>query len=170
MSQQGERVRPLREKILLVDDDPDIRTIIKDRLQVTGYNVLTAEDGEVALKIIARQEPDAVILDLQMPRMNGMEVIKRLKDNSYPPIIVITAFGTIEKAVSAVKDGAFDFITKPFSPDHLDVVIKKALEYRALKQDNSYLQGVINDSFPGIIGESQKIREAIAVAQKVAPT
>ena len=171
MRQQGELTKFVHEKILVVvDDDPDIRTIVKDRLQRTGYQVITAEDGEEALKIIAQEEPDAVILDLQMPRMNGMEVIKRLKDNSYPPIIVITAYGTIEKAVSAMKEGAYDFITKPFSPDHLEAVIKKAIEHRELKQDNCYLQSVINASFPGIIGESQKIREAMSVAQKVAPT
>ena len=140
MSQHGELIKFVHEKILVVDDDPDIRTIVKDRLQRTGYQVITAEDGEEALKIIAQEEPDAVILDLQMPRMNGMEVIKRLKDNSCPPIIVITAYGTIEKAVSAMKEGAFDFITKPFSPDHLDVVIKKAIEHRGLKRDNCYLQ------------------------------
>lgn len=161
MSQHGELIKFVHEKILVVDDDPDIRTIVKDRLQRTGYQVITAEDGEEALKIIAHEEPDAVILDLQMPRMNGMEVIKRLKDNFCPPIIVITAYGTIEKAVSAMKEGAFDFITKPFSPDHLDVVIKKAIEHRGLKRDNCYLQGVINASFPGIIGESRKIMEAM---------
>lgn len=170
MHQLDDRARPLRERILVVDDDPDIRTIIIDRLEILGYQSAAAKNGEEALKTIAQQEPDCVILDLQMPRVGGMEVIRRLqKDNPHLPIIVITAFGTIEKAVEAMKEGAFDFVTKPFSPEHLDIVIKKALDCRALKQDYCYLQSVFNASFPGIIGESHKINEAIAIAQKVAP-
>ncbi len=160
----------LQEIILLVDDDEDIRTIIKDRLEKLGYHVLTAGNGQEALRSIDTQEPDVVILDLQMPVMDGMEVIRRLKDNPQLPIIVLTAFGTIEKAVEAMKAGAFDFVTKPFSPDHLDVMIKKALDYRALRRNNLYLQSEIDASFPAIIGESQKIREAVNIAQKVAGT
>ncbi|MCC6545097.1 MAG: sigma-54-dependent Fis family transcriptional regulator [Nitrospirae bacterium] len=160
----------MHETILLVDDDEDIRTIIKDRLEKLGYHVMTAGNGQEALKSIDSHEPDIVILDLQMPIMDGMEVIKRLKDNPQLPIIVLTAFGTIENAVAAMKAGAFDFVTKPFSPDHLDIVIKKALDYRALRRNNLYLQGEIDASFPGIIGESQKIREALEMAQKVAGT
>ena len=160
----------LQETILLVDDDEDIRTIIKDRLDKLGYNVMTAGNGQEALNSIDRHEPDVMILDLQMPVMDGMEVIRRLKDNPQLPIIVLTAFGTIENAVAAMKAGAFDFVTKPFTPDHLDIVIKKALDYRALRRNNLYLQGELDASFPGIIGESPKIREALEMAQKVAST
>src|SRR3972149_875574 len=160
----------LQETILLVDDDEDIRTIIKDRLEKLGYHVMTAGNGQEALRAIDSHEPDVLILDLQMPIMDGMEVIRRLKDNPQLPIIVLTAFGTIENAVAAMKAGAFDFVTKPFTPDHLDIVIKKALDYRALRRNNLYLQGEIDASFPGIIGESQKIREAMEMAQKVAVT
>ena len=159
-----------RERILLVDDDEDIKTIIKDRFEKLGYNVLTAGNGQDALRIIDMQDPDAVILDLQMPRMDGMEVIRRLKDNSQLPVIVLTAFGTIRKAVEAMKAGAFDFVTKPFSHDHLEMVIKKALDYRALQTNNLWLQGEIDAAFQGIIGESTKIREAMEMAQKVAGT
>src|SRR3990172_2518695 len=160
----------LQETVLLVDDDDDIRTIIKDRLENLGYHVMTAGNGQEALRAIDSHEPDIMILDLQMPIMYGMEVISRLKDNPQLPIIVLTAFGTIENAVAAMKAGAFDFVTKPFTPDHLDIVIKKALDYRALRRNNLYLQGEIDASFPGIIGESQKIREAMDMAQKVAIT
>ncbi|MCC7202011.1 MAG: sigma-54-dependent Fis family transcriptional regulator [Nitrospirae bacterium] len=144
--------------------------IIKDRLEMLGYQTLTASDGQEALKSIAQQEPDAVFLDLQMPRMDGMEVLRSLKEYPNLPVIVITAFGTIEKAVEAIKEGAFDFITKPFSAGHLDIVIKKALECRSLKRENLYLQGEVDRSFPGIIGESQKIKEATEMAKKVALT
>lgn len=159
-----------RERILLVDDDEDIKTIIRDRFEKLGYNVLTAGNGQDALRIIDMQDPDAVILDLQMPRMDGMEVIRRLKDNSQLPVIVLTAFGTILKAVEAMKAGAYDFVTKPFSHDHLEVVVKKALDYRALQTNNLYLQGEVDAAFQGIMGESPKIREALEMAQKVAGT
>jgi len=170
MYEQTGGMKSYREKILVVDDDPDIRTIIKDRFEKLGYQVFVAENGQEALKSVAQQEPDAIFLDLQMPRMSGMEVIRRLKDYSNLPVIVITAFGTIDKAVEAMKEGAFDFITKPFSPDHLDIVIKKALEYRSLKRENLCLQSEVNTSFPGIIGESQKIKESLEIAKKVAAT
>ncbi len=160
----------LQEIILLVDDDDDIRTIIKDRLEKLGYRVMTAGNGQEALRSIESQEPDIVILDLQMPKMDGMEVIRRLHDKPHIPIIVLTAFGTIEKAVEAMKAGAFDFVTKPFTPDHLDVVINKALDYRALRRNNIYLQGEIDASYQGIIGDSQKIRDAMEIAKKVAGT
>ena len=163
-------MKPLKEKILVVDDDPDIRRILHDRLESLGYRIVTAQNGQEALEKVAQEEPDLMFLDLQMPQMDGMQVLKRLKDHSELPVIVITAFGTIEKAVEAMKEGAFDFITKPFTPDHLDLVIKKALECRALKQENLYLQGEVNAPYLEILGESPKMKEAIETVQKVAAT
>ncbi len=157
-------------KILVVDDDPDIRRILMDRLESLGYQVLVAEHGREALGKIAQQDPDVMLLDLQMPEMDGMQLIKNLKGYSDLPIIIITAFGTIEKAVEAMKEGAFDFVTKPFSPDYLDVVIKKSLECRALRRDNLYLQSEINASYPEIWGESSKLKEAIEISKRVAST
>src|SRR5574341_2557823 len=107
----------LKAKILVVDDDPDIRKILQDRLEALRYLVVTAENGREALEKLPQEEPDLMFLDLQMPGMDGIEVLRKLKDYADLPIIIITAFGTIEKAVQAMKEGAFDFITKPFSPD-----------------------------------------------------
>ena len=114
-------MKSLNAKILVVDDDPDIRKILQDRLEALGHRVVTAENGQEALERVPQEEPDLMFLDLQMPRMSGMQVLKKIKDHSELAVIIITAFGTIEKAVEAMKEGAFDFITKPFSPDHLDI-------------------------------------------------
>src|SRR5689334_12935103 len=132
---QGNAMKSLKEKILVVDDDPDIRTILGDRIDSLGYTVITAENGQKAIEKVAQEEPDLMFLDLQLPQMNGLQVLKKLKDYPELPVIIITAFGTIEKAVEAMKEGAFDFITKPFSPDHLDLVVKKAFDCRALRQE-----------------------------------
>jgi len=160
----------LREKILIVDDDPDIRKILYDRLDSLGYNVVTAENGQEALDKVAQEEPDLMFLDLQLPQMNGLQVLRRLKEYPELAVIIITAFGTIEKAVEAMKEGAFDFITKPFSPDHLDLVIKKALECRSLRQENLYLRGELNAPFLEILGESPKMKGVMETARKVAAT
>jgi len=159
-----------REKILVADDDPDIRTILRDRLESLGYRVITAENGQEALGKIAKEAPDLMFLDLQLPQMSGIQVLKTLKDHSELPVIVITAFGSIENAVEAMRHGAFDFITKPFSPNHLDVAIERALERKALVQENRYLRGEVNASYPDILGESPKIKEAIETAKKVSAT
>ncbi|MFQ5779423.1 MAG: sigma-54-dependent transcriptional regulator [Nitrospiria bacterium] len=163
-------MRTLQEKILIVDDDVDIRTILKDRLETLGYRVVTAENGQEALQLVILEEPDLMFLDLQMPELDGMQVLKRLKDHSDLMVIIITAFGTIEKSVEAMKEGAFDFIAKPFSPDHLDVVIKKALVCRALKRQNIYLQGEVNAPYLEILGESATLKKTIETAQRVAGT
>jgi len=163
-------MNPIKGKLLVVDDDPDIREILKDRLESLGYAVVTAENGQEALEKSVKEEPDLMFLDLQLPQINGMQVLKRVRDNPDLTVIIITAFGTIEKAVEAMKEGAFDFITKPFSPDHLDLVIKKALECRALKQENLYLRGEVNAPYLEILGESPKMKDVMETAQKVAAT
>jgi DNA-binding NtrC family response regulator len=156
-----------REKILVVDDDPDIRRILKDRLESLGHQVVTAVNGEEALERISQVEPGIMFLDLQMPELNGIQVLKKLKGRSLPQVIVITAFGSIDRAVEAMREGAFDFVTKPFSPDHLDLVIMKALEARSLKQENLYLQEEINAPYLEILGDSQAIRKVIEDSKKV---
>ncbi len=157
----------IKEKILVVDDDPDIRSILQDRLESLGHQVVTAVNGKEALERISQMEPGIMFLDLQMPELNGIQVLKKLKGRSLPQVIVITAFGSIDKAVEAMREGAFDFVTKPFSPDHLDLVIMKALEARSLKQENLYLQEEINAPYLEILGESQAIRKVIAESRKV---
>lgn len=161
-------MKSFKEKILVVDDDPDIRQILSDRIRALGYQAVAAENGIVALEKVAQEEPDLIFLDLQMPQMGGFQVLKRLKDYSEIPVIIITAFGTIEKAVEAMREGAYDFITKPFCPDHLELVIKKAFENKALKEENLYLQEEINEPYLNIIGESPRLKEQLEIAKRAA--
>jgi len=156
--------------IMVVDDDPDIRLILEDRLEALNYWVVTAANGGEAIDKVTQAEPDLMFLDLQMPGMDGLQVLRKLKDHSDLAIIIITAFGTIEKAVEAIKEGAFDFITKPFSPEHLDLVIKKALECKALRQENFYLKSEMNAAAVEIVGKNPKLQNAIEIARKVAAT
>lgn len=156
--------------ILIVDDDPDIREVLKDRLEPLGHPVLTADNGKQALELVNNNNPAIMFLDLQMPVMHGMEVLRQLKNHNNVEIIMITGHGTVDKAVEAMKEGAYDFITKPFSGDHLDVVIKRVLENDTLKRENQCLKSRINSSMPEIVGKSEKLQGAIEVAKRVAVT
>jgi DNA-binding NtrC family response regulator len=112
----------LKQKILIVDDDFDIVQSLESRLQWLGYQVFTAQDGLPALGIINREKPALVLLDLELPTLSGLELLKRLPQLSHiPPVIIMTAFGSIERAVEAMKLGASDFIIKPFDQEYLKV-------------------------------------------------
>ena len=128
-------------KILVVDDDPDILVGLKNRLQWLGYHVITATDGLPALDLIEREQPALVLLDLELPTLSGLELLKRLPQHSHIPIVIIlTAFGSIERAVEAMKLGAYDFITKPFDQEYLKILLKKALEREALVRGVQFLR------------------------------
>jgi len=159
-----------KSPILVVDDDPDIREVLKDRLEPLEYPVITAENGKQALELVVSQNPVIMFLDLQMPVMDGMQVLKKLKHSADLAVIVVTAHGTVDRAVEAMKEGAYDFITKPFSMDHLDVVIKRVLQCHALKRENLCLKAELDASMPEIIGESVELKEAVDIAKKVAVT
>jgi len=160
-----------RGKVLVADDDPDIREILHDRLDALGFSVITAQDGEEAVKKALNEMPDMVFLDLQMPRMDGLQALKKLrKEDPELSVIVVTAFGTIEKAVEAVRAGASDFIQKPFTIEHLKWVIEKEVERRALRQANLCLKGELNALDKDILGESPTIRKVTEEAKKASAT
>lgn len=162
----------MKTKILVVDDDPDIVGTLKDRLESLGYDPLTASDGLRALELIDQQTPRLMLLDLEMPKMSGLEVLKRLaqsRQNEHDlPVIVMTAYGTVSAAVEAMKEGAYDFLTKPFDVDHLTIVIRKALERERLTRQVECLRTEIETRYAHIIGTSQKIRSLVALAQRAA--
>ncbi len=115
------------ENILVVDDDPDIREVLKDRLESLGYVVQAAADGKEALKVLEKQNPQLILLDIEMPAMSGLEILKEIRKRELDiTVIMITAYGTIERAVEAMKEGAYDFIPKPFEPDHVALAVRKA--------------------------------------------
>jgi DNA-binding NtrC family response regulator len=133
----------MKAKILIVDDDPDIATMLDDRLQASGYGTMIARDGVDALELVEQDAPHLILLDLDMPRMTGLEVLKRLpkvRPAEDLPVIVMTAHASIDAAVEAMKTGAYDFLTKPLDKDHLLLVISKALERDTLKRQVACLK------------------------------
>lgn len=160
---------PIHSKILIVDDDPDIREVMRDRLKAMGFEVLEAADGVQALTRLREDSPTITLLDLIMPKKSGLDVLKAIRDEGLETTtIVMTAYGTIDKAVEAMRAGAYDFLTKPFSPGHLEVVIGKALEREALKRHNLLLSGDVRGQDRPIIGHSPSILNAIEVAKRAA--
>ena len=126
----------MKAKILIVDDDPDIATMLEDRLQASDYGTVIARDGVEALELIEQEAPHLMLLDLDMPRLTGIEVLKRLqkvRPAEDLPVIVMTAHASIDAAVEAMKAGAYDFLTKPLDKDHLLIVIGKAIERDSLE-------------------------------------
>lgn len=142
-------------------------------LSEEGYKVSVAKDGKEGLSIFSGGEFDLCITDLQMPEMDGMEALRRIKGISPDtPVIIVTAFGTVEKAVEGMKAGAYDFITKPFGRDHLSMVIKKALEYQGLRVENTRLKAELGEkfNFEKIAGSSQRMVEVFEAVRRVAGT
>src|SRR4029079_18710086 len=123
-------------RVLIVDDDAASRRLLEVRLRPLACDVATAGNGEQALTVIRKDVPDLVLLDLRMPKMSGIEVLRALhKEAINVPVIVITEHGSVETAVEAMKEGACDFITKPIDAKHFDIVVRKALEREGLKRE-----------------------------------
>ena len=156
-------------RILVVDDDADIAMVLSDRLQAMGHEVQMATEGQAALTILDEESPALLLLDLEMPKMSGMDVLKRVR-KEWPdlPVIIMTAFGTIARAVEAMKEGATDFITKPFDPDHLKLVIGKALERGMLKQEVTVLRTELESRYDKLISDSPRMTAVVQAARKVA--
>src|SRR2546421_3566329 len=155
--------------VLVVHDEPDIARILADRLQIMGLDVQVAHDGEEALVSIQQNPPGIVFLDIQMPKLNGIEVLKRVrKEWQDLPVIIMTAYGTIAGAVEAMKEGATDFVTKPFDLDHVKIVIDRALEQRGLKQQMAALREEVESRYDPLIATSTKMAEVVEIAKKAA--
>lgn len=161
------------ERILVVDDEYDLATSCQRLLQGRGYETHLAGDGHEALECIAQHDPQLVITDFKMPRMDGMELLQTIK-RDYPEIqvLMMTAFSTIEDAVKAMQLGATDFVPKPFTPDHLMVVVEKALAQQVLREENRLLKEQINAqySFDNIIGKSPAMQQIFTAIEKVSRT
>jgi DNA-binding NtrC family response regulator len=159
------------KKILIVDDDPSIRNVLKTVLSDLGYQVETAFDGTSALNLVAGQFFDVIITDLVMPDINGIDLIQKIrKQYTDSGFIVISAYGTIEKAVEAMKFGAFDFVTKPFSITHIQSRLEKYFEYAGLKAENLQLKRELSREFASrqIIGKSYTIELILNQVEMVA--
>jgi two-component system NtrC family response regulator len=158
------------ERILIVDDEKNYLVVLQALLADSGYEVLTAPNGNQALALAAEEEPDLVITDMRMPQMTGVELIQRLRANfNEIPIIVMTAYGTVENAVEAMKSGASDYISKPFENTELLLTVEKALKMRRLLTQNRLLKEELQ-GYGEIIGDSKVMRQVYALIDKVAAT
>jgi two-component system, NtrC family, response regulator AtoC len=159
----------MSDQILIVDDEPSNRKILAQELTHKGFAVDMAAGGTEALKKIESAPPDLVILDYMMPDMSGLDVLKELrKKGNDTPVVMITAYGSVERAVEAMKAGAYDFITRPFDPDHIDLVVRKAIERQTLKREVDVLTEEARNRYHLIIGESPKMKLAVDMARKAA--
>ncbi len=160
-----------KHKILVVDDEHLIRWSLEQNLKKQGYEVTTAGSGEDALRLLQDEAPDLMLLDVQLPGMNGMEVLEKVKDLDEEVIVImVTALGVLETAVKAMRLGAYDYINKPFNLDELAIVIKKALETQELKREVAQLRSTQPKKFSidGIIGESDDLKHVLNMIRKIA--
>ena len=156
--------------ILVVDDKDSMRNMLIETLMEEGYRVDAAEDGKKALDLVSNKSYDLILTDLKMPDVNGMEVLSGIKNlDSESAVIVMTAYGTIEDAVEAMRIGAYDFITKPFDTERLCFLINRALENRRLKAENLLLREEVlaDQGLANIIGKNAKMMELSKLIQKV---
>ncbi len=161
----------MKTTILVIEDEDKLRRVIELQLKGAGFEVLQAATAENGLQIY--DQADLILTDLKLPGMDGLQFLEQLRrEDSRTPVIVMTAFGTIENAVQAMKTGAVDFLPKPFSLDHLMAVVNKALELRALRDENQQLKEELGAryQFDNIVGRSPIMREIFATIARVAPT
>jgi DNA-binding NtrC family response regulator len=157
--------------ILVVEDEDKLRRVIELHLKSAGYEVLQAATAEHALKFA--DQVQLVLTDLRLPGMDGLALLDTIRrQNANTPVVLMTAYGTVESAVSAMKSGAADFLIKPFSLDHLTAVIEKALEVRALRDENLQLKEALDQkfAFDNIVGRSTGMQEIFHTVARVAPT
>ncbi|MGB0909221.1 MAG: sigma-54-dependent transcriptional regulator [Nitrospirales bacterium] len=185
VSNKPDEGKAMRAKVLVVDDDEDANVLLQQRLDMLGYDSISAHDGARALELIQEESPDVVLLDLELPRYSGIEVLRQLKDRVTPShggqvvssagyqlvlpfVIVMTAYGSVDDAVEAMKCGAYDFLTKPFDFDHLELVMQRVLERTALVKEVKYLRQEVNHRYANVVGKSEKIKDVLTMAEQVA--
>jgi two-component system response regulator AtoC len=159
--------------ILVVDDEEPFRRLLKNELARKGYTVSVAADGGEALRLMRENPFDAILLDVVMPGVDGLSLMKKLKeDPSAPPIIVLTGKATVETAVEAMKNGAYDYLTKPYKLDELVIVVDRACEYGRLSVKSKLLeQELVRKESPfEFVGTSRQLKDILALIRKVAPT
>ena len=159
----------MKPKILIIDDDTSLRRVLEYNLQEAGYQVSAAASGEEGLRLFGEDTPSLVITDMKMPGMDGMQVLKNIKERSPETLVImITAFGTVDIAVEAMKAGAYDYITKPFNRDELRLTVAKALQLTGLTAENKRLKNQLADSsdFRTIVGSSREMEKVFHIVRK----
>ncbi len=159
--------------VLIVDDEPNYQIVLSELLREEGYEIFTAGNGEEALKTVAETDLDLIITDMRMPGLDGLGLLKAVKtSNPDLPVIMVTAFGEVEKAVAAMKAGAYNYLTKPFNNDELVLNARKAIEHYSVLRENSRLREEMRHraSFANMVGRSKKMQSIYNLIEKVSPT
>ena len=159
--------------ILVVEDEAKMRRLLELNLGEEGYTVLIASDAEAGLNIIRQERISLVLTDLKLPGMDGLEFLQMVKrTNATIPVVVMTAYGTVETAVEAMKAGAADYVLKPFSLEEIQLVIRKELDVHRLREENLSLREALGwrYEFKNIVGRSPKMQEVLSIVERVAPT
>ena len=163
----------MQPKILVVDDDPSLRQMLTTVLAAQGYTVQPAEDGLAAVAAVQEAFFDLILMDIRMSRLGGIGALERIKEISPNiPVIIMTAYASVDTAIQALKTGAYDYLTKPLDLDELKILLQKALQHDQLVQENRYLRQRLNDQFDNthIIGHSTAMRSLFDVLAQVAPS
>ncbi|HWW13408.1 MAG TPA: sigma-54 dependent transcriptional regulator [Candidatus Dormibacteraeota bacterium] len=159
--------------ILIVEDEAKMRRLLELNLGEDGFTTLSAGDAENGLKLLRENAVDLVVTDLKLPGMNGLEFLQAIKrQNAALPVIVMTAFGSVETAVEAMKAGASDYVLKPFSLSEMRMVIRKELDVHNLREENRSLREALGKRYahPNVVARSVKMQEVLATVERVAPT
>ena len=158
-----------RAKVLIVDDDPSARKILQSRLKMMHFQPLVASSGSEGLEQIRWEAPPIVLLDLQMPKMSGIDLLRTLKrEGLETTVIVVTAHATIETAVEAMREGAYDFITKPVDPKHLEIVLGKAFERESLREQNRIFRTELESRLVEIVTKNPAMKNLLQLAHRAA--
>jgi DNA-binding NtrC family response regulator len=160
-------------RILVVDDEQHLCGALKLLLELEGYEVMTANDGLAAFEIVTLQKIDLVMTDVRMPRMDGIQLLKKVHE-IYPliPVIVMTAYANLKDGIQAMKDGAYHYLMKPFENDEVKLQVKKALEEQRLRSELAYLRDELDQKYPfkNIVGRSEAMQQVFELIRRVAPS
>jgi DNA-binding NtrC family response regulator len=159
--------------ILIVEDEAKMRRLLELNLGEDGFQTLSAGDAESGLKLLRENSVDLVLTDLKLPGINGLDFLQRVKrQNAALPVVVMTAFGTVETAVEAMKAGASDYVLKPFSLTEMRMVVRKELDVHKLREENRSLREALGKRYahPNVVARSPKMQEVLATVERVAPT
>ncbi|MGB2913185.1 MAG: sigma-54 dependent transcriptional regulator [Pyrinomonadaceae bacterium] len=162
-------------KLLVVDDEKNLRLVVQKEMTRQGHEVMCAEDGEAAWELLEEQDFDVVLCDINMPRLDGLGLLRRTRERSQnpPEVIMLTGQATVESAIEAMKLGAYDYLTKPYRIGELSALVTSAAEKQQLKVDNQRLRAQIartHQSLPEIVADSPQMKEALRLVQRVAPS
>lgn len=163
----------MKPTILIVDDEKNTREGLKRGLEHNRYNILLAEDGRSALELFSKERIDLMLADLKMPGMDGIQLMQKVKEISPSTLtLILTAYGTIETAVNAMKQGAYDFVTKPINLDEVDILVRRALSTRRVEQENIALRQQLEKryGFENIISSTPQMKQIFETIKQVAPT